>query len=316
MIIVKLKGGLGNQLFQYAFARRLALVNNNVQLKLDHLTGFEHDFYGRVYSLRHFNINENLLSRKEIDHVQKKGRICRKIIRALERRLRHYNLFDFLQPHLCRGCLFVNQRSGGFNKNIYEIKFKKDLYFDGYWGSEKYFKDIEDIIRKEFTAKYALEGANLKIANKISDTNSVSLHVRRLHGISNNGNIDIKGVNIHGATNLEYYHSAIEYLSEKYNNLHFFIFSDDSEWMQKNMKLSFPTTYVNINGIDKDYEDLRLMSLCKHNIIANSTFSWWGAWLNENPYKIVIAPKKWFNDPDANAKIKFEDLYPKEWLML
>ncbi len=315
MVIIKLMGGLGNQLFQYAFARRLALVNN-VQLKLDHLTGFEHDFYGRVYSLRHFNINENLLSRKEIDHVQKKGRICRKIIRILERRLRHYNLFVFLQIHLRIGCLFITQRRGGFNKNTYEMKFKKDVYLDGYWGSEEYFIDIENIIREELQVKYPLEGANLKIANKINKTNSISLHIRKLHGISNNGKLDINAVNIHGTIDPEYYHRAVQYLSNKYNNLHFFIFADDPEWTQKNMKLSFPKTYVNINGVDKDYEDLRLMSLCKHNIIANSTFSWWGAWLNNNPDKIVIAPKKWFKDPAWNSKINFEDLYPKEWIIL
>ena len=306
MLIVKIKCGLGNQLFQYAFARRLSLVNN-VELKIDYISGNEHDPQGRVYSLKHFNINENLLTFDQTKQIQKKGRTCRRIIQILERRLKLYGLFDLLQLHLCRGCLFVNQRGSGFDKNIYNIKINRVVYLDGYWGSEKYFKDIEDIIRKEFTVKNEPDEENQYMINKILNSNSVCLHVRaRRPGSFQNFAILPN----------EYYDKAVNIVTEKVNNPHFFIFSDDPEQARKTMNLSFPTTFVNINGIGKDYEDLRLMSLCKHYIIVNSTFSWWGAWLNTNPDKIVIAPKIWFADPVRNSKVKFEDLYPKEWIIL
>ncbi len=326
MIIVKLTGGLGNQLFQYAFARRIALVND-MKLKLDNITGFEDDPYIRVYSLRHFNIEENLVSRKEIHLLQKKGQFCRKVIRFIERVLRFtqrkvkYNYsFDFLKIyHLCSGCLHIIERSLNFNQNIYNIKLKKNAYLVGYWASEKYFKDIRDIICNEFTVRESLDGINLKIANEIERSNSVSIHIRRLHGISAIGEkVSTKGVNLHGYSSLEYYNIAVKYFLNKSLNFRFFVFADDIDWAKKNINFPTQIAFVSQNHKKegKDYEDLRLMSLCKHNIIANSTFSWWGAWLNKNPDKIVIAPKIWFRDPAANATIKLEDLYPKEWIII
>lgn len=310
MVIVKLMGGLGNQLFQYAAARRFALANN-MRLKLDHLTGYENDSYGRKYSLKHFNIKENLISNTEINQIYKKGRICRKVIKVVECKVKLRCLLNFIKNNLCCGCFFLYESGLNFNQNIFDMKSKKDIYLNGYWGSEKYFNDIKDIIRKEFRVKYALDEQNQEMITKISDCESVSLHIRRGDFVRR-----MSSINLHGVCSMDYYHNAIEKLMEEIDNPHLYIFSDDPQWTQKNMNLSFPTTYVTINGADKDYEDLRLMSLCKHNIIANSTFSWWGAWLNPNPDKIVIAPKIWFRDPVENEKINFEDLYPKQWIMI
>ena len=113
---------------------------------------------------------------------------------------------------------------------------------------------------------------------------------------------------------MEYYERAVNFIAREIKNPQFFIFSDDHVWMKKNMKLNFPTTYVDHNKDDKNYEDMRLISLCRHQIIANSTFSWWGAWLNDNPNKIVIAPKKWFNKVKLSVDTK--DVIPNSWIKL
>jgi hypothetical protein len=138
----------------------------------------------------------------------------------------------------------------------------------------------------------------------ISSTNSVSIHFRRGDYLTNPSVMDL------GICELEYYYKCVDNLAKIVPDPHFFILSDDPEWVTNNIKINYPKTIICINLNNNDSEDLRLMSLCKHNIIANSSFSWWGAWLNSNPDKLVFAPKKWFNKTDRTA----EKLIPDTWI--
>ena len=195
------------------------------------------------------------------------------------------------------------------------LKAGKNVYLEGYWQSEKYFKEIEYIIRKDLIIKPNLKGRNKDIAKKIVSENSISLHIRRGNYVANP-----EIFKVHGTCEQEYYYEAIDYITENVKEPYFYIFSDEIEWAKDNFKIEYAHTFVDINiGFDgenyqdeKNYEDLRLMSLCKHNIIANSSFSWWGAWLNQNPEKIVIAPKKWFNDESLDTS----DLIPNSWIRI
>jgi hypothetical protein len=182
-----------------------------------------------------------------------------------------------------------------------------NVYLEGYWQSENYFKTIENAIKSEFTLKEDPDPQNALLSEKILGSNSVSIHIRRGDYVHNPVTFDY-----HGVCSLEYYHSAIDTIAKKISNPHFYIFSDDSLWVKQNLGINYPHTYVTHNQGLKDYMDLWLMKLCRHHIIANSSFSWWGAWLCSNPGKIVIAPKQWFNNPDVNT----DDLIPNTWLRL
>lgn len=287
MIISKLIGGLGNQMFQYAAGRRSAHVNNT-QLKLD-ITGYEKQIgiTPRKYLLHIFTIQENISSINEINRLKNKGFI-RKVIKKIN---------PFLQNNL-----YIKERYFNFDPSMLNIC--ENSYLEGYWVSDKYFKDIENTIRKEFTFKDEPDVTNQKTINQIRNCESVSIHIRRGDYVS-----DPKTNQFHGVCGLDYYHQAIKYMTSKIKNPYFFVFSDDPKWCKTNLQLKYPVIYVSHNLGKKDYEDMRLMSLCKHNIIANSSFSWWGAWLNKNKNKIVIAPKKWFQDKSINTN----DLIPESW---
>jgi len=289
MIIVKLIGGLGNQMFQYAVGRRLA-YKYNTELKLD-IQGFK-DYKLRNYSLNNFNIVENFATAKDLSHVllHSDGSAV-KIFKHIIRNIPNVQSIEY-----------VKEKKFSFQQSI--LSLPDNVYLEGYWQSEKYFSDIEDIIRNEFSIVNPLTSASQEIAEQIKDCESVSVHVRRGDYVSNP-----KTNSFHGVCGLEYYCRAIDMIREKIDNPHFFIFSDDPEWVCCNIKPDAPTTYVRHNYCSKDYEDICLMSMCKHNIIANSSFSWWGAWLNTNPDKIIIAPSKWFNDLSINT----DDLIPKKW---
>lgn len=290
MIIVKLIGGLGNQLFQYALGRHLAHIHNT-KLKLD-IIGFE-TYKPHSYNLKHFNIIENLATKKEIDQFKKYKRKSGKI----------WFLYNRLMADKSK---YVQEQRFDFDPSI--LVMGNDVYLNGYWQTEKYFKNIEEIIRREFTLKNHLSQYSKNVEGKILKTNAISLHVRR-------GNLVTNPVynSFHGLCSLEYYQNAIAYMTKRILSPHFFIFSDDYEWIVENFKsLQYPVTYIK-NGDDKNFEDLILMSRCKHHIIANSSFSWWGAWLNPGQNKIVITPKKWFtNAPKNNTK----DLLPDTWISL
>ncbi len=251
MIITKLTGGLGNQLFQYAYGRACA-IKNKTSLKLD--ISWYKGRMDRSYMLEHFDIKANIATSTDI---------------------------------------FVTK-----------IFSRKD-YLVGDWQSEKYFKEFENIIRKEITPKYQLSEDNKIIIQDITAKNSVSIHLRGTDYVTG------KKSDFHGVCSEEYYNKAITKIKETVPSPYFFIFTDDIEWAENHIKLPEPYTIVSKNK-NYPWEDLVLMSSCKHNIIANSTFSWWAAWLNKNINKIVIAPKKWFND----EKIDTSDILPESWIKM
>lgn len=269
MVIVHLVGGLGNQLFQYAAARRLANMHGSC-LKLD-ISAFQR-YTLHPYHLGHFCIIENIATKDEI--IQITG--------------------DKSLAQDSRGSI-IKEKNFKFDPDLLNVP--DNVYLVGYWQSEKYFDDIKDIIRSEFSVKDELDSKNKDIADCITNCNSVSLHIRRGDYINNP-----KTNLVHGTCSMDYYRRCILKIGKNIHKPHFFIFTDDPEWVAKNMKLEFPMTLIDHNGPARDYEDLRLMSMCQHNIIANSTFSWWGAWLNPNPDKIVFIPERWFQKETIDTR--------------
>lgn len=291
MIIVKLIGGLGNQMFQYAVGRHLA-IKNNCRLKLD-IRGFE-KYALRTYDLHHFTIEEYIATADDLSGV-----------------LLPSDWF-YQKMHKRLGIMFGGVQQIKYVKEsirdfIPEILILGDnVYLDGYWQSEKYFHDITDIIKKEFTIKNTPDPINESYKEDIKNCESVSVHIRRGDYISNP-----KTNQVHGFLGLEYYQSAMDRMLILVEEPHYYIFSDDIDWAKKNIHIDAPISYIEHN-IKKSYEDMRLMSSCKHHIIANSSFSWWGAWLASNEDQIVIGPKRWF----VHAEYSDLDRMPEHWLRL
>ncbi len=275
MIITKLIGGLGNQMFQYAAGRRLSYIHN-APLQLD--TSELYRLKTRRYELDCFNIKGEVIDR------QNKGFVG-KIIKRLKTKENIY-----FEKHF------------RFDKDVLTLPDNKTLV--GYFQSEKYFSDIGAIIREEFTFREPPNSKINAVLGNIKSSESVSIHFRRTDYINNK-----KFFHYHGVCSPDYYRRAICLIAGKIKAPVFFIFSDDLTWVRRNLKIKYPNFLVDLNLKDKDYEDLRLMSMCRHHIIANSSFSWWGAWLNGNKNKIVISPKSWFKDNTINT----EDLIPSSW---
>ena len=311
MIITNLKGGLGNQIFQYATGRALLLRqndmtknkvsskrNNNAKinisetntitdnLKLD-ITGYSSS--NGIDTLRHyalsvFNIKADIATVDEIKKIKYPFGIISKGWRYFRVK-------------------FLRQFNIKFVKRIYNCK--GSIYLDGFFHSEKYFLDYENEIRKDLTLVNPMGLKSKEVSDKIKNiNNSVSLHVRRGDYVTE------KTTNKHhGTCSPEYYSKALDYIVSKIgNDINIFVFSDDIEWVKVNMPLKYNCTYVSSPEI-RDYEELVLMSKCKNNIIANSSFSWWGAWLNQNRDKIVVTPSRWVMDGQSNYK----DMIPETW---
>ncbi|MNQ97033.1 Glycosyl transferase family 11 [compost metagenome] len=280
---------MGNQMFQYALGKHLALRNKS-KLKLD-LSFFE-NYEWHEYSLAPFNIIEDFAEQSDINRLKKQK------LSLLERVMIKLRLTSFSKSEI-----WIKEHGMEFHPEI--LKLSGEKYLDGYWQSEQYFQTIETAIRNDFQVKVAPSNKNAETLNLIEKTNAISIHFRR-------GNYEsVPEVNkAHGISPLSYYQLAINHIVEKVNNPCFFIFSDDMQWVKENFQLDFEHYFVDHNDDKTDYEDMRLMYCCKHNIIANSTFSWWGAWLNPNPEKVVIAPKKWFNDETRETK----DILPTNWI--
>lgn len=288
MIITNIIGGLGNQMFQYSIGMVLA-HKHNTELLLD-TRMFQRQ------NLRTFELNEvfNIHSRAATDREirQAIGWKANKIIARLLREPR----FAFL-----RGNNFFIEPVISYVKEVHSLP--ADCYISGHWQSDRYFKNHESLIREQFRFKKSPEGKNKDFVQKIVGCNAVSLHVRRGDFISN-----AHTNATHGTCLAVYYDKAIRYIEDRVNNPVYFVFSDDMDWVKGNIRINNEHYFIDFNSGLESYNDMRLMSLCKHHIIANSSFSWWGAWLNQNKEKTVVAPEKWF----ANGASS-HDHVPSSW---
>jgi tellurite resistance-related uncharacterized protein len=292
MVISQLIGGLGNQMFQYAAGRALA-VKNLSTLALDVSAFSTYDLHQGFELQRIFSCPAKIATVSDIKQVlglQAMPLFRRVMSRPYFRRLADDNLV--LEPHF------------HFWPQISAVS--GECYLQGYWQSEKYFKDIEHLLRADFTFQTAMTGQNRQVSEQIPTVNAISLHIRRGDYVNNPSTLAT-----HGVCSPEYYRDAIQYIASRVAQPYFFIFSDDMAWVKAQFKLDFPCQYVEHNTGSESYNDMRLMSLCQHHIIANSSFSWWGAWLNASADKIVIAPKKWFQIDKMT-----QDIYPDGWVRL
>ena len=296
MIISQINSGLGNQMFQYAAGKSLS-VYRKTDLILD-ISWYQNTSVmqtPRTYELDVFNLDEQLIKEDAAFNYYRQGNILlNKIINKIERNIPYYKRKLFEEQHF------------HFDTNFF--KGRKDCILSGYWQSEKYFENISELIKTKFTCTENDWGKeDINLLKLIDVNNSVSLHVRRGDMILNP-----EVSKIHRACDLNYYLNAISYMERKLMTPVFFIFSDDTEWAKQNIVTSNQTFFVDHNKNELAWLDMQLMSRCKHNIIANSSFSWWGAWLNRNINKTVIAPQKWFNHNNNNTK----DLLPSSWIKL
>jgi hypothetical protein len=293
MVIVKLMGGLGNQMFQYALGRSLSL-HHNVDFKMD--TSFlldrtprSKDIVIRDYDLSIFNIVENFATAAEVQRLKKKV-LNNKRVDLLTKKILGINRTYIKEPHF------------HFCPEIFSQG--PNIYLDGYWQTEKYFLNCKEAIRNDFTFRKPPGKNILELLNKINECNAVCVNVRRGDFLVNS---------YHGAISTDYYERGASIVREKISNVHFFVFSDDIEWCQQNLKLPDTTTYVTHEYAGGKFSDyLRLMIHCKHFIIPNSTFGWWSAWLNNNDDKIVIAPEKWFGSGPKDT----QDIIPDDWIKI
>lgn len=292
MIVSQILGGIGNQMFQYAVGRALALERGQ-SLRLD-ISGFAgYGLHNGFELQRVFKCPVETATEADV------------------RRLLGWQFSSGVRRVIARPSMSIFRRSQfvvapHFNYWPGINHTPLNCYLVGYWQSEKYFQTHISAICDDFTFKTPLTNSNRDIAAKISQTTAVSLHVRR--GDYAN---DVKTNATHGLCSIEYYRDAIRYIQDRLDKPHFFVFSDDIGWARQNIKITSHCQYVNHNLDVNSYNDMRLMSLCQHNIIANSSFSWWGAWLNRRQGKIVIAPRKWFLK-DINTS----DLIPDQWVVL
>jgi hypothetical protein len=288
MITTSIYGGLGNQMFQYAIGKSIS-VARNVDFKMDTFKINNSNYIARDLSLSKFNICTTHATLKEVKKFHKSKYI------------------DFIFRKLDQNNIKVSNKI--FEKKPFYFDEKMlsltTGYLDGYWQSYKYFDDIREVLLNEFTLVNEMNLENKLICKKITELNSISIHIRRGDYVK-----EKKNMTIYNVFGLEYYHQAIEFISKKISNPYFFVFSDDLDWAKKNLQLT-NVTYVDVNLTQNPENDLILMSKCKHNIIANSTFSWWGAWLNQNSEKIIIAPRKWMSTVES-----LDDLYPDDWIRL
>ncbi len=294
MIVVRLMGGLGNQMFQYALGRRLAIFHRT-ELKLDLSFLLDRtprrNFVYRNYDLDIFNISTGFASTQDLKRFGvglSTHRVLQFVLESFWGKLKAYKV--------------MRERSFYFDRNVLKCPF--NTYLVGYWASEKYFKDIESTIRNDFTFRHDFDNHCRDLADEISQTNSVCLNVRRGDFVSHP---------LHDVCGMDYFHRAARDLSEKVEDAIFYVFSDDIEWCQKHIHLNYPTNYVTHDYSGNRFGHyLHLMSLCKHYIIPNSTFGWWGAWLSKNREKKVIGPSKWLNREDSDTR----DLLPESWIRL
>lgn len=286
-VVVGLSGGLGNQMFQYAAGRALSL-RIGAPLLIDQTWFFGRK--NRCYSLGNFLIQAK---------VRDSELPVPDVIKSLESRIsrkwgkRRMGVELFREPHF------------HFCPEI--LRLKNPVYLEGYWQSERYFESIRDVIASDFALQVELPGKCRNIREKIQATNAIGIHVRRGDYVS-----DPATARVHALCPAEYYERGIDLAASGLAHPHGFVFSDDPDWARANFSLPIPTTFVNINPPEDAHLDLHLMAACRNFVIANSSLSWWAAWLGSEPGKRVVAPKSWFK----TCEITTTDLIPMGWMSI
>lgn len=293
-VYVQILGGLGNQMFQYAAGRSLA-ARLGCPLKLDLTAMAAYEKW--PYHLDRFRIDVPIAPGHELDRLfPEKSRMKR----LVEKRI--------------LGLRDASRREGVFRESClhYIPEFfaqNPPVLLTGYWGSPRYFSSLRDELLEAFTLKNPLSPRGQRILQAMRETNAVSIHVRRGDYV-NDSNVN----RIHGTCSLDYYRRASSLVRRVQNDARFFIFSDDPEYIRA--RFDFCPGYRLVEGnFDVPAEDMFLMSRCRHHIIANSTFSWWGAWLNPGPDSIVIAPRRWYSDATLRRTFAY-DIYPDDWITM
>lgn len=288
MIVVKLMGGLGNQMFQYATGRRLALAHD-APLKLD-LSWFD------TQEKRHYELGDLCV----FESFATPGEVL-----ALTRN-KPSPLHRLLGREARARDTWIRERHFHFDATVLDLP--DGLYLEGYWQSERYFADIAHVLREEFAVRNPLEGRNAEMAERMANSSSMSVHVRRGDYVD-----EPETKAEHGVCGPDYYQQAVERVREHAEEPHAFVFSDDPAWVRAHFELPCPMTVVDHNG-PAAHEDLRLMTRCRHHIIANSSFGWWGAWLHDGPASgvLVVAPHRWFNRDDVDTST----VIPDDWVRL
>lgn len=295
MIVTRLSGGMGNQMFQYALGRALSL-EHGVPLLLDTELLLDRTprppklhFVFRDYDLHIFNIEARIARREEIParhRLYLGGKAKLALDGYMKRVWKHEGL----------------ERSFAFDPRVCELG--PDAYLDGYWQSPKYFAGYEDVIRKDFTLKNGLSERGQQLQREIASTSAVCVNVRRGDFVVNS---------FHGLMGTEYFDHTIDHLRRTTDAEKVYVFSDDVAWCEQNLRFPLPTVFVGHEYKGEKFgEYLALMSACRHFIIPNSSFGFWAAWLSPHANKTVIAPKQWFSD----ASIDTSDLIPPSWLRM
>lgn len=286
MLIVAVAGGLGNQMFQYAFYRKMKHLKKNI--KIDALALWNEK------SVAHNGYELNRIFRLNVDFanaIERAGFLGRKDLLSKVRQ----KFSPLKNKYSCQS----DEEAISFIAENFSFENK---YLLSYWQSERYFEDISDEIRKDFSFPAFTGSENMALSDKIRSTNSVSIHIRR-------GDY-VQLANVKDICSLAYYKNAIRHIKETVKDPVFYVFSNDIAWCEQNLAME-EAVFIDHNKGEDSYKDMQLMSYCKHNIIANSSFSWWGAWLNNNPEKIVLAPDKWFENT-AGTK----DIIPDSWIKI
>lgn len=291
-VVARLIGGLGNQLFGYCAARRLALASN-AELVLDDVSGFVRDSYSRHYQLDHFMVSARRATARE--RLEPFSRLRRKLLVSMNRH----------RPFAERR--YIRQEGIDFDARLLTVRPQGALYLDGYWQSEQYFKDVEPLIRQDLQIIPPSDGPNKSMNERIQACTGVAVHVRFFDAPAEQGISNASG---------DYYAQAVARMESLVPNAHYFLFSDQPAAARARIPLADDRiTLVTHNaGDERAYADLWLMSKCRHFIIANSTFSWWGAWLADLPGKIVIAPGQEMRE--GKMAWGFRGLLPQEWIKL
>jgi hypothetical protein len=290
-------GGLGNQMFQYAAAKHLSIISHT-ELRIDGSN------FGKLTSNKEHTLQ---LASFNISAPQATGSELRQLLKPANPFLRLASLLPGASP-LKYGSKLIYQEPAGSNFKPEVLELGQDKYLVGYFNSYKYFAPIRNVLFGEYMPKEEISPAGQALISQIEQCESVSVHFRRGDYVADPEIYKC----IDGIITDRYYRNAVDYMVSRIADPHFFVFSNDMNWVRENFRMPHKTTYVDINPPQKGYEDLWIMSRCKHNILAGgSTFSWWAAYLNPHADKIVIRTENVSNDPKYNHP---EDYFPQEWV--